>query len=136
MASWKLAYTFALALTTLAYLYFSRPKDGSSVWYQAGSGVNVGRLVGVGISVAVAVEVGVAVFERVGAAVGMGVAAGPQAESRKTNKPNKCADVNDFSTTKATIFQKEIFKTLCGSLSFLHFVSLVLKVLLFTWPIQ
>jgi hypothetical protein len=75
--------------------------------------------------VAVAVGMGVLVGASVGAAVAMGVTAGPQAESRKTNKTNKRADIYNFSTIKGTKFHKGIFKNLCGPLSFVYLVSFV-----------
>jgi hypothetical protein len=71
------------------------------------------------------------------ATVAMGVAAGPQAESIiAKNKNQSPTGVNNFFTTKPTKVHKGTIKSLCVLLSFVLFVSFVLKVFLFTWPIQ
>jgi hypothetical protein len=73
----------------------------------------------------------------VGLAVGVGAAAGSQAEREKTknNKQNRTG-MDNFFTTKATKFHKEKFKDHCGPLSLVYFVSFVINIFLFTWPIQ
>jgi hypothetical protein len=91
----------------------------------------------VGTGVAVAVGLGVAVGASVAETVAMGVAAGPQAESKKAKtKKQSPTCINNFFTTKGTKFHKGPLKNLCDPLSFVLFVSFVLKVFFFTWPIQ
>jgi hypothetical protein len=69
---------------TWAYLYFKTPREGSSIWYQAGSAVGVGVAVWVGGMVAVGVREGVAVSVRV--AVGLGVWVTPHADNARVNR--------------------------------------------------
>ena len=96
-----------------------------------------GGLFGVGASTAVAVGKGVEVGALVAAGAGGLTGAGWQAEREKTSnkKQNRTAPDNLFNT-KDTKFHKGTLITLCVLLSVVSFVSFVLKILLFTWPIQ